>query len=48
MTTENRMTNAFKIGRALGLAKAILCYSTDDLERKQLAELIETIDTIEL
>ena len=48
MNIEKRTTNAFKIGQALGLAKTILYYSTNDLEKKQLEELIEKLDTIEL
>ena len=48
MDIEKRTQNAFKIGQALGLAKQILYYSTDDITKRQLECLIQKLDNIEL
>ena len=48
MDIEKRTKNAFKIGQALGKAKQILYYSTNDINKKQLQELIKTLNSIEL
>jgi len=49
MDIEKRTQNAFKIGQALGLAKQILYYSTgDDINKRQLEDLIQKLDNIEL
>ena len=48
MDIEKRTQNAFKIGQALGKAKQILYYSTSDINKTQLEELIQTLDSIEL
>ena len=48
MNIEQRTQNAFKIGQALGLAKTILYNSNSDINKKQLEQLIEKLDTIEL
>tara|TARA_B100000780_G_C20988313_1_gene395149 strand:+ start:232 stop:378 length:147 start_codon:yes stop_codon:yes gene_type:complete len=48
MDIEKRTQNAFKIGQALGLAKQILYYSTGDINKRQLEDLIQKLDNIEL
>ena len=48
MDIEKRTQNAFKIGQSLGLAKQILYYSTGDINKKQLEQLIKTLNSIEL
>tara|TARA_R100000541_G_scaffold5598_1_gene13069 strand:+ start:14000 stop:14146 length:147 start_codon:yes stop_codon:yes gene_type:complete len=48
MDIEKRTQNAFKIGQALGLAKQILYYSTNDINKRQLEDLIQKLDNIEL
>jgi len=48
MDIEKRTQNAFKIGQALGKAKQIHYYSTGDINKQQLEELIQILDNIEL
>ena len=48
MDIEKRTQNAFKIGQSIGKAKEVLNYIKDKNNKKQLEELIQTLDSIEL
>ena len=48
MNIEQRSTNAFKIGQAIGKAKEALDFTKNENNKKQLQELIKTLDSIEL
>ena len=48
MDIEKRTKNSFKIGQAIGKAKEVLNFTKDENNKKQLQELIKTLNTIEL
>jgi len=48
MDIGKRTKNAFKIGQAIGKAKEVLDFTKDQNNKKQLQELIKTLDSIEL